>query len=94
MQVLDLIERASKILDYDYEPNPFNKIPNISFTAKGRHLRIKYLPEDEFTFDLETGNLLNRNTLKEGIVLYGANFEQAIIPDHEKVWFKSAGAKV
>lgn len=94
VQVLDLIERASKILDYDYEPNPFNKIPNISFTAKGRHLRIKYLPEDEFTFNLETGNLLNRNTLKEGIVLYGANFEQAIIPDHEKVWFKSAGAKV
>ena len=69
-------------------------LPNISFTAKGRHLRIKYLPEDEFTFNLETGNLLNRNTLKEGIVLYGANFEQAIIPDHEKIWFKSAGAKV
>ena len=97
VQVLNLSKKESRILEYCSEL--YDRCPYIFFTAKGKQLSIRLenhilYGNITFTYDVETGNVQKRNTLSDGIVLYGTNFQQADLSEDEKLWFRSAGVKV
>ena len=98
VQIFDLLKKTSKVLEYGYESNCLTLTPEINFEAKGKQLSVRLSLKGNvgltFTYDVETGKMKKRNTLWQGIVLYGANFQQAILSENEKIWFRSAGVKV